>query len=758
MILHNILLLIFYQLILIYERCWAIKINSVGLVYEDNESYTPMAKIWNDYAKENGIDIELLVTTYSVANSSLNVDNFGMSMEYLLKKETKKYDIFFYDTMYSRRYSPYFLDLKEYLPKEHMKLYSNGIAPQICTYDGKWVGLPINSGYDVLYSNIPLLEKHGKEVPKTWDELIDTALYIIEKEKEEGNENIVGYNGLFPDYETCVSSTQEFIYSYRKSVDSPYPEYTSEEAVNALNKIKEIMNKISSKTMYLANEGESIMNLFMGKALFAKFWKLPIVEGLYKQTRLPGVKDGISASTLGGSNIGINKYISEDKRKAALQIVEYLTSYDVQKNYSIEKKVLPTIESLFFDLEVCKAVDCELGRSLQPIARPGSLTENYDEYAFKVKNYLHEFYYGDKDAAEVLNKINDLTKIYHIALDSSTTSGLIVFIVTIVIALFIVSSYACLFVEKQKIFFEYLNTKSWTMIFIGFILGLLTIPTTQLGEIENYKCTLNFTLISFSFNLIFIPILHQLIVNFPDKTKSMMWIESNKSTFFITVYSLDVVLNSLLFISSFEAEVVASDDIKNFKTCAIRHVFGKVIMILILLEKGVIMGSLGLLVFAEWNLKSVTKDVRFITGALYMNLLIVILVFIKNFININNYEHYFTFYSVLTLLYVCMNYFFVYGVKLIYMKIGKEKIMEMIEKKVEMQKFAFNSSSKATSSKFSSSDNGNINKSKPLMNSRIMKCHYSSGDDSSNGNIYSSMNKSSNDAMNRSCNDANLKV
>ena len=52
------------------------------------------------------------------------------------------------------------------------------------------------------------------------------------------------------DYETCVSSTQEFIYSYRKSVDSPYPEHTSEEAVSALYKIKEIMNKISSSKNY----------------------------------------------------------------------------------------------------------------------------------------------------------------------------------------------------------------------------------------------------------------------------------------------------------------------------------------------------------------------------------------------------------------------------------------------------------------------------------------------------------------------------
>ena len=503
--------------------------------------------------------------------------------------------------------------------------------------------------------------------------------------------------------------------------------------------------------MFLANEGESIDNIYIGKALFSKFWQLPIAEGLYKQTRLPGFKEGISASTIGGSNVGINKYISEERRNAALQIVKYITSYDVQKKYTIEKKVLPTIESLFFDMEVCKAIDCELGRSLQPIARPGSLTENYDEYAFKVKNYLHEFYYGDKDASEVLNKINDITKIYHISLDSSTKSGLIIFIVTIVIMLLIMSSFAFLFVEKHKIFFEYFNMNSWIMIFIGFILGLLDIPITQIGEIDNYKCTFNFILISFSFNLIFIPIIHQLIVNFPEKNKIMQWIEANKCLFFLIIYSLDALLNFMQFFSSFETKIVSIDGVKNFKSCTNKHIFGNVLVLLIVLEKGVIMVSLGLLIFAEWNLKSITKDVRFITATLYVNILIVILILIKNFIKINNFEYYFIYYSILTLLYVCMNYFFIYGVKLILIKIGKEKIME---EKVVLNKYAYNSSS----SKISSSDNGNLNKSKPIMNTKIMKCHYSTGNDSnSSGNVYNSTNRTNND--NRASNDdINFKV
>jgi len=50
---------------------------------------------------------------------------------------------------------------------------------------------------EALYSNKKLLDKYRKPVPKTWQELLDTGKEILEKEREEGNTNLIGYNGLF---------------------------------------------------------------------------------------------------------------------------------------------------------------------------------------------------------------------------------------------------------------------------------------------------------------------------------------------------------------------------------------------------------------------------------------------------------------------------------------------------------------------------------------------------------------------------------
>jgi len=49
-----------------------------------------------------------------------------------------------------------------------------------------------------LIYNKDLLNKYKKSVPKTWEESIETAKYIINEEKKIGNDEIIGYNGVFP--------------------------------------------------------------------------------------------------------------------------------------------------------------------------------------------------------------------------------------------------------------------------------------------------------------------------------------------------------------------------------------------------------------------------------------------------------------------------------------------------------------------------------------------------------------------------------
>jgi len=49
---------------------------------------------------------------------------------------------------------------------------------------------------DSFYSNKLLLAKYDKEIPKTWDQMIETAKEILTKEKDLNNTSLIGYNGL----------------------------------------------------------------------------------------------------------------------------------------------------------------------------------------------------------------------------------------------------------------------------------------------------------------------------------------------------------------------------------------------------------------------------------------------------------------------------------------------------------------------------------------------------------------------------------
>ncbi|OUM62225.1 hypothetical protein PIROE2DRAFT_62022 [Piromyces sp. E2] len=163
-----------------------------------------------------------------------------------------------------------------------------------------------------------LLNKYKKEVPKTWDDLIKTGKYIYNEELKNNNNNyndLIIYNGsINKNDESGTSSIIEFIHSFRKSKNDTFPELDSQDAIEALEKLKELKNEISS-----------------------------------------GRKEGISSSLLGGNNIAASIYSSEEKQNAAIKVIEFITSKEIQKEFSLKNNYFTGISSLYDDDddEVC---------------------------------------------------------------------------------------------------------------------------------------------------------------------------------------------------------------------------------------------------------------------------------------------------------------------------------------------------------------------------------------------------------------------
>ncbi|OUM62610.1 hypothetical protein PIROE2DRAFT_61764 [Piromyces sp. E2] len=253
------------------------------------------------------------MTLFSEKNTTAGSDNYTSTIDVMLKRHSLNYELYVYDPIFTRRYSPHFIDLEEKLGKEFIDTLSYD-AFQISSCENKW---PIFLKYKVLYSNIIYLNKYHKEIPKTWDELIETGEYILKKEREENNnKELIGYNGLFP-YETFQS-----------------------------------------------DENFNVLQLMNGNILFSSYWDA-IPTPTYKISPLPGKNKGVSGSCLGGFNIGISKYVPDENIEAAIEVLKFFMSEEIQKDIAIKYGVISPLKKIYDDKELCEIVDCEYVKSLQ---------------------------------------------------------------------------------------------------------------------------------------------------------------------------------------------------------------------------------------------------------------------------------------------------------------------------------------------------------------------------------------------------------
>eukprot|EP00833_Pecoramyces_ruminatium_P005035 jgi/Orpsp1_1/1179067/evm.model.c7180000067801.1 len=241
---------------------------------------------------------------------------------------------------------------------------------------------PISIDIDALYSNINLLSKYNKEIPKTWDELLETASYILNEEKKKNNTDLIGYNGLFNDGESGTLSIYEFIRSFRDSKYSPNPKIRSKATFNSLKMAKKIMNEISSDDIFKSNESYTIEKINTGKVLFSKFWYLPH-PSIYKTTPLPGLKKDTSGSIIGAYNVAVCTYSEENKKKASIEVIKFITSKKIQRKFIIEKGTFSAIRSFYDEEKLCSFMDCELFKDVRP----------FQGLNFDISNSISDYFY-----------------------------------------------------------------------------------------------------------------------------------------------------------------------------------------------------------------------------------------------------------------------------------------------------------------------------------------------------------------------------
>ena len=115
-----------------------IKLNAISIAHDYNNDYQiKVIEKFNKYSNENDLGINIELNVFTEKNFTGSIFNYGDVIESILKKSKTKYDLYLYDNAYGSKYGNYFLDLKEYLSEDLVKLYDKKIISDTCIYKNK---------------------------------------------------------------------------------------------------------------------------------------------------------------------------------------------------------------------------------------------------------------------------------------------------------------------------------------------------------------------------------------------------------------------------------------------------------------------------------------------------------------------------------------------------------------------------------------------------------------------------------------------
>jgi len=247
-------------------------------------------------------------------------------------------------------------DLSHLLSEKERDEFFEG-PMQAVSYKGRVYAIPWYIDAGVLYYRKDLLQKYGFKPPETWQELVKIAQHIISREKR-----LYGFIWQGKQYEGLVCNALEYFWSNggdilkdgKVVIDSP-------ENIEALSFMRDLIAKykITPPLVTTATE-EPTRHIFgSGRAVFMRNWPYAWnifekdgspVKGKVGVAPMPSFPKGRSASTLGGWQLGINRYSRHPE--AAERFVKFLTSGEAQKTLALTIGYKPTRKSLYKDRDL----------------------------------------------------------------------------------------------------------------------------------------------------------------------------------------------------------------------------------------------------------------------------------------------------------------------------------------------------------------------------------------------------------------------
>ena len=128
------------------------------------------------------------------------------------------------------------------------------------------------------------------------------------------------------------------------------------------------------------------------------------VKGNVGVAPLPAFDDNASATCVGGFQWAMNPF--SDNKDEAFQVMQYMASYESQKELAIAASHIPARDALYEDEEVLAAAP-QFGQFFDVIknARPRPLTPFYGEVSELIRTNMNAFFARAQDADTTLSQM-----------------------------------------------------------------------------------------------------------------------------------------------------------------------------------------------------------------------------------------------------------------------------------------------------------------------------------------------------------------
>jgi len=282
--------------------------------------------------------------------------------------------------------------------------------------DRRLLAIPWSDTRGLLYYRKKLLDKYGRDPPKTWEEMEQTARFIMTEERRAGNDQLWGYVFQGHAYEGLTVNALEWLDSdgagtiidsdHRITVNNPKAAKALALAASWINSA----SPIAPPSVLHFTEEETHQWFKDGKAVFMRNWPYALelvntndsaVKDDVSVTDLPAGPGGKPASVIGGEQLAVSSHSSNPEAAVDLALAVAGTLHAIENQATHDHSVT----------EFCKTGE---GARTSPFtSRPTAAAgAQYEQVSAAFWTTVHIILSGEGDAGSELGRLE--RKLYRI--------------------------------------------------------------------------------------------------------------------------------------------------------------------------------------------------------------------------------------------------------------------------------------------------------------------------------------------------------